>query len=254
VRIILLFLIIITSPFAFSKSINVAWNPWCPWVCESAQKPGFSAELVDEVFKYSDIMVQFQKYSWPSALFEAREGRVVGLLPPAKNEAQGFIFPQEAAGFQQMCFYLNNGFNWSYKNINSLNNISFAVSEGNNYPGLMNYIDKNSNIPSKVQLIGTEDVFTIGFSNLKKNKYKAFVTDYIPAEYYLNKNNLNQEFKKSSCLPKEKFYIAFSPKNKEKSILLAKIFDENIIKIKKNGEFKTLLNKYNIEDWERESK
>ncbi len=248
-RILMLFLIIlnlISNLFVYSETINVAWDPWCPWMCESTEMPGFSSELVEDVFKYSDILVQFQKYSWPVAILEAREGRVSALLAPAKKEASDFVFSKSFVAFQQMCFYVNNNFNWSYKNINSLNNISFGISQGANYPGLMEYIQKNSDNPDKVQLIGTEDVYSTGFSNLKLNKFSSFLSDKIPTTYYLKKNGLSNSFKSVGCLQKEGLYIGFTPKFKNKSIRLSNIFEKNIKKYKNTGEYQKLLNKYNL--------
>jgi polar amino acid transport system substrate-binding protein len=246
-RIFLLFSIaLISNLCAFSETINIAWDPWCPWMCESTEKPGFSSELVEAVFKYSNIMVQYQKYSWPAAVFEAREGRVSALLAPAKKEAPDFIFSNRAIAFQQMCFYINNDFNWLYKGMKSLNNISFAVSQGAHYPGLMEYIQNNTDRPDKVQFIGTEDVYSTGFLILKQNKSNAFLSDYIPTEYYLKKNNLNNFFKRVGCLQRENLYLGFSPKFKDKSINLSHIFNKNLKIFKQSDEYQKLLDKYDI--------
>ena len=245
-RIFLLFsitLILFSKLSAFSETINIAWDPWCPWMCESNDKPGFSTELVEEVFKYSNIKVQFEKYSWPAAIRESREGRSAALLAPAKKETPDFIFSKSYVAFQQMCFFVNNDFNWTYKNIDSLKNISIAVSQGVNYPGLMEYIHNNSD---KVRIISTENVYTIGFTNLKENKYNSFLTDNFPSKYYLNKNKLNKLFKKVGCLEKEKLYLGFSPKNKYKSLRLSNIFEHNLKLFKKSNEFDVLLKKYDI--------
>ncbi len=243
---VLVFLTLITNLFVYSETINVAWDPWCPWMCDSTLMPGFSSELVEDVFKYSNIMVQFQKYSWPVAVLEVREGRASALLAPAKKEASDFIFSKSLVAFQQMCFYVNNNFDWSYKNTESLNHISFAITQGANYPGIMEYIQKNSDNPAKVQVIGTEDVYSTGFSNLKQNKFNSFLSDNITAMYYLKQNTLSQDFKKVGCLQREELYIGFTPKFKNKSIRLFNIFEKNIKKFKKTSEYQKLLNKYEI--------
>lgn len=113
---------------ARADSINIAWYYNCPWMCNQDKKPGFLAELLVEVFKLSNIEVQFQKSSRPLALHEVKKGRALALISPSKDEAIGFYFPKENLGFQQMCFYVKKESNWSYKNFDSLDDVVFGIS------------------------------------------------------------------------------------------------------------------------------
>ncbi|WP_397600630.1 substrate-binding periplasmic protein [Silvanigrella sp.] len=228
-----------------AESINVAWNPWCPWMCDSDEKPGFSVELVENAFKRQDINVQFQKYSWTIAVSEVREGKVNGILAPAKLEAPDFIFPKEPVGYQQMCFYVKKDSTWVYKNIDSLKNISIAIIQGAHYPGLMEYINKNSDKKNKIKNISTEELFPDGFKNLLNNSYQSLVLDSVTFDYYLKKNNLIDQVKKVGCLKTEYLYFALSPKNKDKSLKLSKIFDDYIVMYKSTDSYQKLYDKYN---------
>ena len=232
-----------------AESINVAWNPWCPWMCDSDEKPGLSVEIVENAFKSQEIDVQFQKYNWALAVSEVRDGKINGLLAPAKLEAPDFIFPKEPVAYQQMCFYVKKESTWEYKSIDSLKNISIAISQGAHYPGLMEYINKNSDKKNKIKNISTEDLFTIGFKNLLNNTYQALVLDYVTSDYYLKKNDLIDQVKKVGCLKTEYLYFALSPKNKEKSLKLSKIFDEYIANYKSTDFYQKLYDKYNVENW-----
>ncbi|APJ04678.1 substrate-binding periplasmic protein [Silvanigrella aquatica] len=231
---------------AYSETINIAWDTWCPWFCESNENPGFLIELVENVFKYSKTNIQFQKYTWVNGLTEVRQGRIFGMIGTSKYEAPDFIFPNEHIAVQQMCFYVKNNSSWIYKNLDSLNEVSIGVLREANYPSLMKYIHANSDNPKKVQIIETQDVSEQGFTELKKNKIDVFLNDIISADYYLIKNKLTSDFKRLDCLEKEKIYLSFSPKLKDKSLKLAKIFDTDYKKYRQTDDYQRLIKKYHI--------
>jgi polar amino acid transport system substrate-binding protein len=248
--ILLVFILDYSNIYAYSESINVAWIPWCPWMCDSNVKSGFSVEVLENIFKHENIRIQLQKYSWPVAIHEVRLGRVMGILAPAKLEAPDFIFPTEPIAYQNMCFYVKANFNWVYKDFESLKNISIAIQQGANYPSLMNYIYKNIENEGKIYNISTEEPFPIGFKNLLNNRYHSFVIDQSTADYYLKNNNLDNNFKKAGCLESEYLYFALTPKFKEKSIRISKLFDKYMEIFKHTKEYQRLLKKYSIKNFD----
>lgn len=183
-----------------AESISVSWTLWCPWMCDSIEKPGLSVELVENAFKNEDIDVQFQKYAWSTGVSEVREGKILGILAPSKLEAPDFIFPSEPVAYQQMCFYVKRDSKWVYKNLDSLKNVSIAIAQGASYPGLTDYINKNQEKKDKIKNINTEDFFTIGFKNLINNSYQSFVIDGVAADYYLKQSDLVNQVKRFGCL------------------------------------------------------
>ena len=248
-RILFLILFIIlnnSTIYAQSDTISIAWAPWCPWTCDSNEYNGLAVEILENIFKNEDIKIQFQKYSWPIAINNVRDGEVTGILSPAKLEAPDFIFPNEPIAFQQMCFYVKNNVDWEYKNIKSIKDKKIAVQQGGHYPGLMDYIQKYKDNQNKVYNISTQDVFEVGFNNLLKNKYNSFLIDYITADYYLKINGYTGKFKKVGCLEVENLYVAFTPKYKEKSEKLSELFDKKMEEFKLTDDYRKLLKKYGI--------
>lgn len=246
---ILYFLVL--GNFAYSESINVAFNIWCPWMCDNLDKPGLVIELVENAFKNDGINVEFQKTSWSIGINEVREGRINGILAPAKVEAPDFIFSHEPVAYQQMCFYVKKSSKWNYKNTESLKDINIATIQGANYPGMSDYINKShSDKKVKINQISAEDVFNAGFKLLGSNDVDTFVVDSITADYFLRTNFYTDQYKKVGCLKAENLYFALSPKNKEKSIRLMKIFDNSFETIKLSDNFQKLYDKYGIQKWE----
>jgi ABC-type amino acid transport substrate-binding protein len=234
---------------AFSESISVAWTDWCPWNCDQEVNLGFTSQLVENVFAMSRITVQFQKYSWSVAINEVREGRINALLSPAKQEAEGLIYSKNHVAYQQMCFYVKKDFNWIYQGIKSLDQIKLGIMRNSNYPGLMDYIQRNLNVSDKIFQLSSSDVLGTGFEYLVNKKYDSFLIDSVTAEYYLKSNKKTNIFKRVDCLPKENLYIAFSPKNMKKSMRLVETFDLNFEKFIKTKSFSNLLYKYNLNNF-----
>lgn len=250
-KVILIMISLLITKIAFSESINIAFNIWCPWMCDNFEKPGLTIELVENIFKTEGINVEFQKASWSIAINEVREGRIKGILAPAKIEAPDFIFSSEPVAYQQMCFYVKKSSKWSFKNIDSIKNMSLAIVQGANYPGMMDYFNKthlSKNV--KVNQISAEDVFNVGFKLLTNNECDSFVIDSITADNYLKSNYYTDQFKKVGCLKTENLYFALSPKDKEKSMRLIKIFNSNFLSIKLTDAYQKLYDKYGIQKWE----
>ena len=251
IKVIMILSLIFFGKFAYSESINVAFNIWCPWMCDNLDKPGLAIELVENAYKSEGINVEFQKTSWSIAVNEVREGKINGILAPAKGEAPDFIFSHEPVGYKQMCFYVKKLSKWSYKNAESLKDINIATVQGANYPGLMDYLNKNhTDKKLKINQISAEDVFNVGFKLLGNNEVDAFVVDSFTADFFLKTNFYLDQYKKVSCLKAENLYFALSPKNKEKSIRLMKLFDNSLQTIKLTDNFQKLYDKYGIQKWE----
>ena len=248
ILLVLIFLVY-DSAFAEYNSVSIAWDYNCPWMCNTPSKPGFLFELVTEIYRLSNIKIQFQKNSWPLAKLEVQEGRALGLLSPSKEEALGFYFPKKHLAKRHMCFFANKNLNWSYTDERSLVNIKLGVSYRNSHNELNKYIENSRENVKKVKFLNVEDIYETGFSNLKSNQFDVLLVDHSAADYYLKNTNQEHEFKKVGCLELEKIYLAFSPKFQNKSIYLAGLLDKNIEILKKNKFFEILKKKYNIDEF-----
>ncbi len=244
-------LLLLTFNFAYAdyNSVNIAWDYNCPWMCNTPDKPGFLSELVTEIYRLSNIKIQYQKYSWPLAKLEVKEGRILGILSPSKDEAKGFYFPKKHLAKRHKCFFVNKDFNWNYTDERSLNTINLGISYRNSYNELTEYINNNTNNLQKIKLLNVENIYDIGFSLLKEKQFDALLIDHTSADYHLSKNKMTEDFKKVGCLELEKIYLAFTPKYQNKSSYLAEILDKNIEVLKKNNFMNNLKKKYNIDEF-----
>ncbi|WGL60952.1 hypothetical protein QEJ31_04990 [Pigmentibacter sp. JX0631] len=248
ILLILLFSIF-NSAFADYNSVSIAWDYNCPWMCNTPSKPGFLFELVTEIYRLSNIKIQFQKNSWPLAKLEVKEGRALGLLSPSKEEAVGFYFPKKHLAKRHMCFFASKNLNWIYTDERSLTNIKLGISFRNTYNELNKYIDLNRENIKKLKFLNVENIYETGFEYLKSKQFDVLLVDHSAADYYLKKTNQEQEFKKVGCLELEKIYLAFTPKFQNKSNYLASILDKNIEILKNNNFFEVLKKKYEIDEF-----
>lgn len=249
IKLITLFMFAFNPALADYNSVNIAWDYNCPWMCNTPDKPGFLSELVTEIYRLNNIKIQYQKYSWSLAKLEVKEGRILGILSPSKDEAKGFYFPKKHLAKRHKCFFVNNDFNWTYTDERSLDTIKLGISYRNSYNELTGYINTNINNLQKIKLLNVENIYDIGFSLLKEKQFDALLIDHTSADYHLNKIRMANDFKKVGCLELEKIYLAFTPKYKNKSAYLAGILDKNIETLKKNNFLSSLKKKYNIDEF-----
>jgi len=103
IQVILFLFISITTTYA--NTIKIAAIDWCPQICLDVDKPGYTVDLIKEVFKDSKYTLVIDVFPWTRAIQLVSNGHYDALLAPAKKEAPNLIFPDIAVGYQQMCFF-----------------------------------------------------------------------------------------------------------------------------------------------------
>lgn len=124
-------------------TIKVAAIDWCPQLCVDELFSGYINEIINEVYSDKRYFLKVDYLPWSRAIRALRQGDYDALLSPAKDEAPDLIFPKNAIGTQQMCFFTLKGNPWNYQDEDSLAGLNIGVARDTSVEELNVYMEKN---------------------------------------------------------------------------------------------------------------
>ncbi len=147
------------------------------------------------------------------------------------------------------CFYTEKESSWNYEGVDSLKKVRLGFLQGNDFGGeAREYIEKNRKNKMLVQPEFRTNWIEMNFKRLSMGRITAVLDEPFTLDYFIKKNNLNNQFRKAGCLASKKMFIAFSPKN-PMAEKYAKMFDNGIRELRKSGKFNEILLFYGLSDW-----
>jgi polar amino acid transport system substrate-binding protein len=233
--------------------ITLRADTWCPYTCDpKSPKPGFMIELAKQSLEPAGHTIDYKTLNWARAIKETRIGKYSAIVGAAKSDAPDFVFPGEANGSQNMCFFTLADNKWRYQSVKSLENILLgAINEYSYGDDIDAYIKKNGTNPKLLDLIGSENPMALNVKKLLNKRIGAFVDDRDATSTFLKtQGDSAQKIQLAGCATSSDLFIALSPKN-PKSEELAKLIQDKIAAMRKDGTLKKLLNSYGVEDWKK---
>ena len=230
-----------------SEVVTIVSDCWKPYICgPEAGKNGIAVDICMTVFKKAGYKLKFKEVPWKRAIVDTKKGKYNAIVCATKNDAPGFIYPEEPIAVQKTCFYTDQSSSWKYENINSLTGIILGVIGGYHYSEQLDkYIEKNLNT-GKVQVTHSKNPLKSNVLMLKNQRISALVEDPAVMQYYIWQNK-EAGLREAGCASeKVKLYIPFSPEN-SKSEIYAKILSDGIRELKKTGEMKRIYESYGVE-------
>lgn len=232
-KIIITFFILVN--FLFAESIFLASDPYPPFV--STNKSGVLKEIVEEAFKIKGYSLKIEVTSWPRAYELSIKGVYDGLIGIhySIEREKNFIFSQPVI-YNELSFFSLKSNNI---NINELEAYKIGVVKGYNYSKEFN---ENLNI-RKLEALNVND----NVRALINSRVNLIIESTYVLKYLLNNDFKSYKDKIVSIksFSEKPLYIALTKKNMSSEIII-KDFNEGLEEIKKNGTYKRLLKKYNL--------
>ena len=232
-----------------SEVVTIVSDCWTPYICgPEPGKNGIAVDISMTVFNKAGYKLKFKEVPWKRAIVDTKKGKYNAIVCATKNDAPGFIYPEEPIAVQKTCFYTDQNSNWKYGNINSLSGKILGVIGGYHYSKeLDKYIEENGNT-GKVQVAQGNNPLRSNVFMLKKQRISALIEDPLVMQYYIWQNK-EAGLREAGCVPERvELFIPFSPEN-SKSDLYAKILSDGIKELIKSGEIKRIYESYGI-DWQ----
>ena len=230
-----------------SEVVTIVSDCWQPYICgPEAGKNGIAVDISMTVFKKAGYKLKFKEVPWKRAIVDTKKGKYNAIVCATKNDAPGFIYPEEPIAVQKTCFYTAQSSSWKYENIDSLTGMKLGVIGGYHYSKQLDtYIEKNLNT-EKVQATHSKNPLKSNVLMLKNQRISALIEDPAVMQYYIWQNK-EAGLREAGCVSeKVKLYIPFSPEN-SKSEIYAKILSDGIRELIKTGEMKRIYESYGVE-------
>jgi len=137
------------SGSAFSDTLRIATDEWCPYDCVASQnqgKVGYLGDLLVETLGARGHKVEFVEVSYSRGLQLVREGKLDGTMACFREDAPDFVFPDVALGKSNSTFFSHKDSNWRYTGKESLEQAKMiGIIKGYDYVDstVMDYFNQN---------------------------------------------------------------------------------------------------------------
>jgi polar amino acid transport system substrate-binding protein len=232
------------------KPVALVADDWCPQHCESASPhKGYVIDIVEQALKVEGIRFTIDYVPWLRAIHNTESGEFDGLLTPTVGAFKQFSYNQEALGYQQYCFYVNNNSSWRYTQLSDLLGKRIAHLKESGFGELDTYFEQNKNNINVNELYGAKDFTRNIFVFLAADRADAIIMTSDVHDYGLRNGDIGNNFRQAGCLSNERLAMGLSAVNPERSRLLGQALDSGIQKLRASGQLEMILAEYGIALW-----
>lgn len=252
---------IITQPVQ-AKTLVVASDEWCPYVCNDKSLPGFLTEIVTEIAANNAIKIKFYLIPLARALDLAKKGEVDLVLALTTQHITDFNLQSSQMAFGGLYndFYVRATEKWRFTTIDDLD----AKLKSNTILGTINGYQYGSEI-AQLLTDNINHVFPASGNSplekqlemLKIGRLDILLDSRFTVQYQLSRMLTESAQVKSLNTPAIVYagtegeftplFLGFSP-------LLSKaqlhVFDQGLIALRKTGRLEEILLKYGVTDWQ----
>lgn len=244
----------IAEELATKETITIVADNWCPYNCEpDSDRPGTMIEIAQKAFARHNIEIKYSLMPWTRAIEEARKNTHTAIVGAAHKDAPDFIFPEASQGMMLNTFFVKTGNDWKFEDISSLQNVSLGCIADYFYNEELNaYIDAHKTEPKFIQILSGDNALESNVKKLVAGRVDTVVEGAAVMNYYLGQNGLKDQVISAGAFPSSpdaNIFIAFSPQH-PKAKEYADILSKETQAMRKSGELKEILDRYNVSDWE----
>jgi polar amino acid transport system substrate-binding protein len=249
IAIVLFYSTFISAETKLVKKLSLTADEWCPYNCiPSSDRAGYMVEIVKEVFK--DYEVTYKLHPWKRAMTLARQNRVDGIVGAVDSESDGLFMPKNEQGLLDGHYFARSSVKWKISKISDIKkyNLKLGIVAGYGYANEVDKFIKDN--PDHTYSSYGEKAMPKLIQLLKKGRIDLITDDRSVFWYKVNELKLNSKLFKSVGRPgkhiaPKNLYVSFYDKKN------AKILSDGMIKLRKTGKLKKILNKYNLKDWRK---
>jgi polar amino acid transport system substrate-binding protein len=247
---LLLLLVTLNLAKAEDKVIKILSDPWCPFACkEDDKKLGAIIDISKLILEKSGYKLIYKNVNYARAINETRAGVNDAVAGCAREDAPDFVFPSEMMSKTVYQYYKKNGSSFQYKDINSLKGKKIGVINGYTYDVETTEQVARKN-PSFIVVSGNLGLSQL-LQMLESNRIDALVESDLVFKNHINDQKIPTNKFQFAGAPEQKaqeLFLCFTPK-KARSKVIVKLLSDGMKQIRKSGELKVILDKYQMKDW-----
>ncbi len=232
------------------KVIKMRSDEWCPYACDpKSDRPGFMVEIAREVFSKKGFKIDYDVMNWARVVSDVKTGAYDAVVGASRADVKGFVIPQVPTGILTNYYWAPKNSKWTYKDVSSLDNVTVGIINDYSYGDEVDDLVKKRHKSIK-EVSGQDPLFRL-IQMTETGRVVAFVENPVVLEYNmkkLGKDNSIFKIVSKNLANDPDLFIAFSPAN-PKSREYAKILDDGVLEMKKNGKLKEILERYGLSSW-----
>jgi ABC-type amino acid transport substrate-binding protein len=231
--------------------VQLVVNEWCPQHCSEGKLKGYVVEIVEQALKEEGLPFQITYQPWIRALRDVEKGRKDAVLTPTVPGFPQFLYPEEAVGYQEYCFYAPRSSPWTFRTNSDLLGQRVAFLDESGLGPLEHYLAENqSRIHVTRFASGDRNYVDRIFQFLVTGRTDLVIITSDVFDFSVKHKVIPNEFRNAACLGKEKMAVGLSKANEKRSLLIGKALDRGIRKLRQKGQLKEILKKYGLTDWQ----
>lgn len=233
---------------SFADQITIVGDAWPPYNTETPDKdPGYAVEIAKEAFSKKGHTVKYEIVPWTRALDGTVSGKYTGAIGAFDGDVKGGVLPEESIGINQNTFFTKKGEAWKFTGIPSLEGKQLGLIKDYTYD--KGAFDAWAAKSKTVQWASGEGPLLMNLKKMGSGRIDILLEDPNVVHYVAKQNGMDGQIQEVGALSANNpIFIAFSPSN-PKSKEYAKILSDGIKEMRKSGQLKTILAKYNVKDW-----
>lgn len=238
---------------AGAETITIRSDSWPPYNDDPKDpKAGYMIEVMKAIYEPLGHKIDYRLMSWDDSLKNVQKGKFNAVVGAAREDAEGFIFPEETFGGSKNTFFVLKTSNWVYSDPASIKQVRLGAIEDYSYSETIDEYIKANRKNGKVVFTRGEEALQLLINRLQTGKVDAIVEDASVMFFALLKMKIPLGEIKAVGSPNDTqdIYVAFSPTRPE-SKEYAQAFDEGIKKLRASGKLQQILTRYNLTDWKK---
>ncbi|KHD89487.1 MAG: hypothetical protein OM95_03795 [Bdellovibrio sp. ArHS] len=251
-KILIIVATVLFKSMSFAEVISVRSDYWCPYVCDpQSAKPGYMVEILHQVFEKKGHKVEMKLMNWVRAVKEVRTNKAQALVAASHTDAPDFIYPANSMGIMKNAYFTKKNSKWIFNGRTSLQNMRIGVINGYTYGDSIDRMIRNRH-KSFIPFSGEKPLEQM-VRMIESNRLDAFVENPVALHHALQGLEISANSLKVAgwvTAQDPYLFVGFSP-NAAAAKEYAAILNRGIEELRRTGELQRILDKYNLEDWEK---
>ncbi len=240
-----------TQATELPKKILIASDIWCPFICEiNSDTPGYLIEITTTVFAKLGIEVEYHSLGYNKSKDLAEKGQIQAFLAAGVTNHGNTLLSQELLGIDRTVLVMRKNQIFDQTQLfASLDKLFVGVIKDYTYDQhgpLDEYLAQRKLSKHNLVILNHMNAVEALFRLLRLKSIDVFPENPVVANYMLNKLKIKNHLKLIDVPRHDHIYVAFSPDNIGEK--LRELYDQEVRKLKKSGEFQVLLARYNVQD------
>lgn len=235
-----------------AETLKVASDFWCPYICDSQEKPGVLIEVLTEIATLNKMSIDFEVIPLTRSLLMTSHAQIDVVLAITENHAieHNLKRSQEYFGGWQNDFYISKKNDWPLDNLDDIKKLLIAgqtigVIHGYEYGPIIDSLMAKyaSNI---YQATGVSPL-TNNIKMLQTGRISALLDSKYNVEYEIKMGNVTDIKYAGSEGDFVPLFLGYAPTISPEVI---KSFDDGLKLLRSKAVLQDILEKYGVPDWQ----